>query len=59
MSIYYEVHRLQQLSLLLISPARSCFPILFLNELRLGKFLKSLLSFDHRNGPKNLTECFP
>ena len=37
-------------------PASSFFLILFLNKLRRGKFLKSLLSFDHRNGPKNLTE---
>ena len=42
----------------IIRPARSCFLILFLKELRLGKLLKSLLSFDRRNGPKNLLSIF-
>ena len=42
-----------------MNPVRSCFLILFLKEFRVCKSLILLLSFDHKNGPKYLTECFP
>ena len=42
-----------------MNPVRSCFLILFLNEFRVGKTLILLLRFDHQNGPKYLTKCFP
>ena len=42
-----------------MNPVRSCFLILFLKVFRVGTSLILLLSFDHKNGPKYLTECLP
>ena len=38
---------------------RSFLLIFALNLLKEVSFLSFILNFDHKNGPKNLRECFP
>ena len=56
----YESHEWHPLHALSLTNLLRSFLLIFaLNLLKEVSFLSFILNFDHKNGPKNLTECFP
>ena len=58
--VYFnELQSSQQLPLLFIAHSKSVFRILFSKDDKLRESLTSASSFDQKDGPKCLMECFP
>ena len=56
----YELHRWHPLHASSLTNLLRSFLLIFaLNRLKKVSFLSFALNFDHKNGPKNLRECFP
>ena len=59
MAYFHELQILQQVQLLFIAHSKSMFCILFLKDDKLRESLTFASSFDQKDGPKCLMECFP
>ena len=59
MVYFHELQILQHVPLLFIAHSKPMFCILLLKDDKLRDSLTSASSFDQKDGPKCLMECFP